>query len=456
MDPTTPAPKPKPKPTQTTSKGPAPPPPPPKVTSSGNHSSTGHASSPTSTSSSATSTSSGALGPSQSAQPNPTNTDKSGLSTPAIAGIAAAGGLIVLFILSILICKKRRSRQYAKRNFGHDPSRDPIDPNDMFPPDDKYNQSNSSPHSPPPPPPNNDSGFIAYPLAVRGADQQRDTKPGLIDSDQDPRNQHEYQHYGDHIQSHFNPESPQLGTHATAVNRAHILPPLSINQSSSNTGSPSPMSPSQRAQLNSQQQNNSQGSNSPRSPRSHLQQHPLDSRSGPDSFIINDMGNQFVLQNGNISPSRQIMDRGRDSVDQEGSVVQSDISYRQPPRKSQESSVIGMGGQHPSSQPGPYYGPPGSSSSQQRNVGPGPNNNGGSPYSSPRNGPTHHSPGPSLMQYQPQQSYQQYPPQAGPMYNPQQRPPYPGRGPARSPPPGGQRGPGYPQPNPNYRPHANY
>ncbi|KAG0000665.1 hypothetical protein BGZ79_005623 [Entomortierella chlamydospora] len=421
-----------------------------KVTSSATHSSTQHVSSSSSASTS-TISSSGTLGPSPSAQPESTNADKSGLSTPAIAGIAAAGGLIVLFILSIFICKKRRAHQYAKRDFGYDPNRDPIDPNDMFSPDNKYDQSNSSPHSRPPPP-HNGSEFVTYPLAVLGADQQRDTKPRLADSDQDPRNQYEHQHHGDHIQSHFNPESPDLRTHpvvGTPNSRAPTLPPLSTTQSSSNTGSSPPMSPSQRAKLNNQRQNNSQGSNSPRSPRSHLQQHPLDSRSEPESFVVNDMGNQFVLQNGNTSPSRQVMDRGRGGVDQEGSLRQPDISYRQLPMMNQESSVIGMGSQNPSPQPGPYYRPPGSPSIQQRNVGTGPNNIGGSPYSSPRNGPMHYSSGSPLMQYQ-------YPPQVGPMYSPQQRPPYPGGGPVRSPPLGAQRGPGYAQANPNYRPYTNY
>ncbi|KAF9915066.1 hypothetical protein BX616_006979 [Lobosporangium transversale] len=51
----------------------------------------------------------------------------------ATIGIATAGGLVVLFILSIFLCRKYRSYRYSKRDFSYDPSRDPINPNDVLP-----------------------------------------------------------------------------------------------------------------------------------------------------------------------------------------------------------------------------------------------------------------------------------------------------------------------------------
>ncbi|KAG0359821.1 hypothetical protein BG005_000092 [Podila minutissima] len=81
-----------------------------------------------------TSTSSSSVSPSSTAIPDEASSSKGGLSTPAIAGIAAAGALILLFAISVIFCKKRRSRIYANQKHTHDPSRDPINPLDVLPP----------------------------------------------------------------------------------------------------------------------------------------------------------------------------------------------------------------------------------------------------------------------------------------------------------------------------------
>ncbi|KAF9116932.1 hypothetical protein BGX27_008080 [Mortierella sp. AM989] len=427
MDPTSVAPKPKPKPTETTSKAPAPKPTTKPITTTSKRTS--------SSATTVTTVTSGTSSPSPLAQPE--IDAKGGLPTSAIAGIAA-GSLIILFILSVIICKKRRAHQYAKRNFGYDPSRDPIDPNEVYPSENKFSQIAPSTQD--------DSGFISYPLSVRGAD--RDTKPDLPDTNLNQRTQqNEYQHYEDHIQSHFSPESPQLANRGPVVSagvsssRAHPPAPLSTNQF---INSP-PMLPSQRAQFHGQQQN-SQGPMSPLSPRLHL---PLDTRSGQDTKVFNDMGNQFVLQSNNDSSGHQNMEHGRHN--QDGSIIQSELSYHKTPRKSQESSVVGVGGHNPSSQPGRYYNHSESPSTQQRGGRTG--HNGGSPYSSQHSGPSPLSPRSQPLQYQPQQQqqqqqYSQYP-SPGPVYNPQQHSSYPSEGPVRSP-PVGPRGPGYSEPNPNY------
>ncbi|KAI1315621.1 hypothetical protein EDD11_000573 [Mortierella claussenii] len=422
MDPpattTHPAPKPKPsKPKPTTAETTGPISGPPKHTSSTVPRSS-------SLNPSATSTT---LDPSPTSTPSPASS-QNGLTTPAIAGIAAAGGLIVLFILSVIICKKRRARQYAKRNHGYDPSRDPINPNDVLPLENKFDQRTQ-------PLGQGDSGIVAYPLAVRNSDQ--DTKNDLSLTGQSPRQQpaqqaghQEYQHYEDHIQSHFAPESPGLAHRGLVASagapgeRAQLPTPISTNSSPSldNPRSPPLMSPSQRAQ----QQYLVQGSMSSGSPRSHMQHQPrADTRPSQENMVVNDMGNQFILQSNN--------------------------------------SAYAPSGS----------GSPNSLGSQQRRGPPGPNNQ-GSPYSSPRQGPSHPSPRQQHMQYQPpqpypqqpipQQPYSQYPPQSRPIYGtgqspsmiPQQRPAYPGGGQMRSP-PMGPRGPGYaqvaPSPSANYSPY---
>ncbi|KAF9100975.1 hypothetical protein BGX29_006104 [Mortierella sp. GBA35] len=449
---TTVAPKPKPKPTTTagqTSTATAPPKKPSSVINSNSASSSISATTAT-------------ISPTAS----PDASSSGGLPVGAIAGIAAGGALILMFILSIFVCKKRRVRQYAARPSGHDPSRDPIDPNEVLPPENKYDQrtptlahnsaiagalgSNRSGNSR-----DNDSGFISYPLALRGVSED---KAREMARHQDPRTeqtqqalQQEYSHYEDHIQSHYAPESPDMKpaslrpgpdpasptTGGLSQNRAHPLPtPISTNNPSIDLSrnSPAPMSPSQRGfQQQQQQQQQYRQEPSPLSPRSRPQQqhqqqqgaYPLSPTSprGQGAVIVNDMGNEFVIQSSNNSR--------RDSFDQEGSVVQSELSYRRglPPRKSQESNLAGSGSQYPAAgipspmSLGPQRGGPGGRPGQGPPSGPGSN----STFSSPRQGPSgypsppvHPSQYPSSQhQYQPpplghqqqqqQQPYQQYP-----------------------------------------------
>ncbi|KAF8932176.1 hypothetical protein BGZ58_007195 [Dissophora ornata] len=402
----------------------------------------------TSTSASLPSSTSATLQPTATTAPD---TSKGGLATPAIIGIAAAGAVLLLFVLSIVICKKRRAYLYAKRDSGHDPSRDPINPNDVLPLETKYNQET----------PQDDSGFISFPLAALGAGNERGAKPSeqvpqprqqQTQQRQQTRNQ-DYQQYDDHIQSHFTPESPELGPRGSPGGprapggRTQIPTPISTALSMDSPRSPPLMSPSQRAQAIQQQQ----GAMSPRSPRlqqQQQQQSSMDARPRQDN-IVNDMGNQFVLHTNNNNNS---IERGRDSFDPEGSVVQSEQSYRRPPRKSQDSNVGGggmgggvMGGGYPP------YNPSGSPSPnalgpQQRGGGggrPGPNSN-GSPYSSPR---------PSNAQYQPQQPYPQQQPYSQQPYSPQpySQQPYPQHSPQFRPMYGGPSSPPvYPQQRPAY------
>ncbi|KAG0353806.1 hypothetical protein BC939DRAFT_480773 [Gamsiella multidivaricata] len=435
----------------------------------------------TATTGTATSTTTGTLGPSSTAAPGAST---GGLSTPAIAGIAV-GGLVVLFLLSIFLCKKRRAHMYAKRDYSHDPSRDPINPNDVFPLENKYDQRTL-----PPSEGHDDLDAITYPLTLRAGGN--DQRPGQTQQAQHTQQQ-DYPTYDEHIQSHFSPESPNLQPRGSPVGgppgapggQAHIPAPILINPLNDNP----PRSPNQQ---------NSPRVMSPLSPRSH-QQPP-----GPDSVFVNDMGNQFVLEdNGNNGRQNyndpnfgnninNSTERLRDSFD-DGSVVQSEHSYRRPPRKSQDSNV---GGGYPVHSPSaPYFnhgsGPasPNGPGPQQRGARPGPPNSNSSAYSSPRQGPSHPSPRPSHAQYQPPQPYspqQPYPQQPGYPQHPQQPRPMYGPGPASPPafaqqrpnnypvrsPPMGPRGPGgYPQggppgysqpspnfsqPSPNYRPRPNY
>ncbi|KAF9904512.1 hypothetical protein EC991_002620 [Linnemannia zychae] len=399
---------------------------------------------------------------SPSASPDAGSSSSGGLPVGAIAGIAAGGALILMFLVSIFVCKKRRARRYAARPDGHDPSRDPIDPNDVLPLDNKYDQrtptlshssaaavgaagafsSNRSGNSR-----DGDSGFISYPLALRGASE--DDKSRELAAYQDPRTQQtqraleqEYSHYEYHIQSHYEPESPEMRPASlrpgpgpasptkgpaqnninSNINRAqHIPTPISTSPSmelSRNT--PVSMSPSQR---NFQHQQQQQQESSPLSPRSRPA-HPLSSPSGPrgqDAVIVNDMGNEFVIQTSSNN-SRH------DSFEQDGSVVQSELSYRRgvPPRKSQDSNLGGGSAppsgslQYPASgTPSPIALGPQRGPGSGGRPGPGPGSN--STFSSPRQGPSGYSSPPVRpSQYQPQHQYQ--PPPQG--YQQQQQQPY--------------------------------
>ncbi|KAK3840966.1 MAG: hypothetical protein J3R72DRAFT_475850 [Linnemannia gamsii] len=401
--------------------------------------------------------------------PSPTpeadsSTAGGGLPVGAIAGIAAGGALILMFVVSIFVCKKRRARRYAARPDGHDSSRDPIDPSEVLPRDNKYDQrtpilthssaavggavgavgalsSSRSGNSR-----DGDSGFISYPLALRGASEE-DSKARELAAYQDPRTQQtqraleqEYSHYEDHIQSHFEPDSPQMSPASLRpgpgpasptkdlaqnninnnnINRAQHLPTPILTSNPSmelSRNTPAPMSPSQR---NFQQQQES----SPISPRSRPA-HPLSSPSGPrgqDAVIVNDMGNEFVMQSSNNSR--------RDSFEQDGSVVQSELSYRRgvPPRKSQESN-LGGGSAPPSGvlhypasgTPSPMaLGPQRGPGSGER---PGPGSN--STFSSPHQRPSGYPASPPVRpsQYQPQPQHQYQPPPQG--YQQQQQSSY--------------------------------
>ncbi|KAG9067583.1 hypothetical protein KI688_012368 [Linnemannia hyalina] len=467
MDPkpttTTPAAKPKPKPTTATTTAA-----PPKKTTT-----TAGAIAPGTLSVSTTPT----ISPSASASPDASSSSGAGgLPVAAIAGIAAGGAVILMFLISILVCKKRRSRRYASRPDGHDPSRDPIDPNDVLPFDNKYDQrtptlahssaaagaaagalSNSRGGTSR----DNDSGFISYPLALRGASEDEE-KVRELAAYQDPRTkqtqqalEQEYSHYDDHIQSHFAPESPEMtpaslrpgpgpgpASPTKSINngRAQHLPtPISTTNPSMelSRNTPAPMSPSQRGfQQNQQQQqpyNNNQES-LPISPRSRPS-HPLASPTGPRgqnspaAVIVNDMGNEFVMQSSNTNSLRE-------SFDQEGSVIQSELSYRRgiPPRKSQESNLGGgyaggASGQYPNAgTPSPMaLGPQrGLNSGGRPGPGPGPGQGPGSnsTFSSPRQGPSGYPTSPPVLpsQYPPQHQYQP-PPQQG--YQPQPYQQYP-------------------------------
>ncbi|KAF9929750.1 hypothetical protein BGZ67_006162 [Mortierella alpina] len=395
--------------------------------------------------------SSGTLSPTPSSEPD---SAQAGLSTPAIAGIGAAVGLILLFIISVFLCKRRRASVYAKRPDGYDPSRDPIDPNDVLPPDNKPSQRTPTALE-------SDSGFNAHPMATRGAEPSTNSPYPSAPSTQQP--QQDYEHYEDHIQSHFAHQSPELQTPtadalASSVLSSPVRPPpnISTTPSMESNAGPGPLSPSQRAQMNYQQPVSPR---SPRSPRSHPLQAPSsNSRPGPDAEIFNEMGNQFVLQGNGI-------EQGRGSYEQVGARAPSESSYRTgtaaPMQDAQRGNMRG-----PAPPPsGQYYSNSGSPSPTSLGSprGPRPGNSNSSAYSSPRQGPSQASPRLPHAQYQghhpyPQQASHQMPsngPGHSPHMYPQSQPPY--GAPIRSPPMGpGSRGPGYSQPSPNYPPSSNY
>ncbi|CAO3569478.1 unnamed protein product [Mortierella alpina] len=379
---------------------------------------------------------SGTPSPTPSSEPD---SAKAGLSTPAIAGIAAAAGLILLFIISVFLCKRRRASVYAKRPDGYDPSRDPINPNDVLPPDNKPSERALAA-------PQNEPGFNAYPMATRGAEPSA-TRP-------QPGQDHE--HYEDHIQSHFAHQSPEPQTPVAEALASSVLasparapPNISTNPPMDNSSGP--LSPSQRAQMNHQQPVSPR---SPRSPRSHPLQPPSsNSRPGPETEIFNEMGNQFVIE------------QGRDSYEQVGARAPSESSYRTgaatPMQDMQRGNTRGPA--PPAS--GQYYNNSGSPSPTALGSprGPRPGQSNSSAYSSPRQGPSQASPRLPHAQYQGHPPYPQQAPHqmssngAGysPRMYPQSQPPY--GAPIRSPPIGpGPRGPGYSQPSSNYPPASNY
>ncbi|KAG0049112.1 hypothetical protein BGZ83_006030 [Gryganskiella cystojenkinii] len=378
----------------------------------------------------------------QSISPTPTSpnngqdssSSSKALSTPAIAGIAAAGGVILLFIISVIICKRRRAERYARRDHEkHDPSRDPINPNDVLPPLVRKPQFE-------------DIDLAAYPLAVRvgggggvegGA--RAEGGPGLSHDQphslpSQPALHQVYPQYEEHVQSHFGGSDKsvlpvQVNGPVTGPGGAGFMPspnfshasmernrvaPSGESRGSSGSGTPggqAPMSPSQRAQQ------------SPRSPRSR----PGQGGGDLEPVMINDMGNQFVMQ---PSTPTSIHGSSRPSVDQEGSIVYSDHGHgqgqgqRRPvPRKSQDSNSgrVGGGGPgranpYPGPQQGSYSSPP---LEPQNRGGPGGNvSSRSSPHPRPfaQDGPVPASGQPHMhpqarpypqQQQQQQQQYQQ-------------------------------------------------
>ena len=352
---------------------------------------------------------------SPSVTPIPDSSSSKALSTPAIAGIAAAGGLLLLFIVSVIFCKRRRAQRYAKRDHDkHDPSRDPINPNDVLPPlpvERKFDTIVL------------DDDSTAYPMVTRlSGNNGNGNREGPA-----------YPQYEEHIQSHF--QDADRNAHPGRAEGSN-----SMERNRIHGGVVAPMSPSQRAQQQQQQQaGNMSPRSTPRSPRSQ------------SSAVVNDMGTQFVMQSSSSNPGSH-----RPSVDQEGgSVIGSDQGHRgrQPPR-----SQDGRGGPRNNSggpinnNGGPGYG-----------YGPGPGGLG--PYSgSPPVGPQRGGPGSPGQPYQPpyQQPYQHQPnqqqQQSRPYPQQQQQQPYPQQvynGP-RSPP----MGPGGPRrdnsPGPGHQPRTQY
>ncbi|KAK3811785.1 MAG: hypothetical protein J3Q66DRAFT_348432 [Benniella sp.] len=396
---------------------------------------------------------SGSIEASPTSQPNNNSSSNSSKGFPisATAGIAAAAGLIVLLIFTIVCCRMRRARSYSKRDFGHDPSRDPINPNDVLPPLEKNPE-----------------------MMEQGLRTQQPLENA-------------YQASNNHIQPPFASQGPETANRGPPAGMSAQTGPAPIltNMPMDGPRSPSRMSPSQRAQANFQQQaDNGQDAMMYRTPRARQQQQPSEAQ--PGAGAVNGMGNQPLLRSDTIGSDIG----GQSNVDStdrlnDGSDVQSELSYRQPPVRNQESRT----GNPPSSPSSSTSGPSSPNANgpmpQQHGSQPRPFNN-ASPYSSPRQAPSHPSPRqapsypsprqasprPNQMPYQlphPQQPYSQQPyqpynshsPQARPMYGPgpsspgypQQRPPYSG-GSIRS--PVSPRGQGYPQSSPNFRPRPAY
>ncbi|GJJ73288.1 hypothetical protein EMPS_05646 [Entomortierella parvispora] len=344
------------------------------------------------------------ISPSAAPSPAHKSTSSGGLSTPAIAGIAAAGGLIILFIISVLICKRRRAQRYARRDHNkHDPSRDPINPNDVLPPLPAERKFESIPL---------DESFNAYPLAARfGGDNDngnRSREGPLRPSPSQQALHQDYPDYEEHIQSRFessdrNAHPGQIETQGGSGNggvgsvTSPTLSNTSMEKSRIHGGAVAPMSPSQRAQRHS--------GNTPRSPRS--------PRSQPDT-VVNDMGNQFVIQSSNSNPGSH-----RPSVDQDGSVVGSDQGYRSRPTPRNQDPNGGRRG--PGNNEGPGYGHGPGPYAGSPPVGPLRGGPGSPPVGPLRGGPG--SSGSPVSQHSQQQPYPQQPYPQQPY--PQQQQPYP-------------------------------
>ncbi|KAF9581170.1 hypothetical protein BGW38_001918 [Lunasporangiospora selenospora] len=430
---------------------------------------------------------------SSSLSPSPTvsagASTSSGLSTPAIAGIAAAGGLILFFILSVILCKRRRRRIYENRpDASNDRSRDPINPNDVLPPENKYNQRT-------PPLPDGDSGFISYPLALRSGGAGGEDKFDDIALHADPRTEQtrqtleqQYQHYDEQTQSRFVPENPIRTNPAATASAPPLFDPVAVDNQghplhvapsptaaitvnpavapSAASEADTPLSPSQRAQRHRQQRQQPQQQplqpEQTQSPSQHPVQHMAEKE---NPMIINDMGNEFVIQTGSSnhsSPHHRPLDHRPRNSSEEGSVAQSELSYLRPsgqptsprgpgPRNYSPSqplshaspSVYSTGSNTSSQQPlnirtgsgtphvypesvlsddGARYSPstgPRRSASRP-NLGSGPAPNPGSPYQSPRQGPSY--PAQSTPLHGPSSYPAQNSPRQGPTFPAQNSP----------------------------------
>ncbi|KAG0236026.1 hypothetical protein BGX31_004085 [Mortierella sp. GBA43] len=143
--------------------------------------------------------------------PSTSSNSSKGSTNTTIIAVGSIVGAIVLFILAVFLCKKRRSHLYAKRDFGYDPSRDPINPNDVLPAETKLRQEMLS---------QEDSGFRSSPILLPGANQN--ASPGSRSMDTRMQ-QREYQPHNNQMPPRL-PEIPEIGQQGLPAVAGHAQP----------------------------------------------------------------------------------------------------------------------------------------------------------------------------------------------------------------------------------------
>ncbi|KAI8347163.1 hypothetical protein B0O80DRAFT_502951 [Mortierella sp. GBAus27b] len=166
-----------------------------------------------------------------------------------------------------------------------------------------------------------DSGFKSSPILLPGPNQN--ASPGSRSMDTRMQ-QREYQPHNNQMPPRL-PEIPEIGQQGLPAVAGHAQPgppPILTNIPMEGSRS-SLMSSSQRAENNNQQP--SGYGQDYRTPRVNQHQLLSEGRPVPDRAIVNDMGNQFVLQSNNNGP-------GSDGA-------QSERSYRHSPARSRPRSA---------------------------------------------------------------------------------------------------------------------
>ncbi|KAF9973183.1 hypothetical protein BGZ73_003593 [Actinomortierella ambigua] len=166
---------------------------------------------------------------------------KSGLSTAAMAGIGAGAAALLLVIVGCLVTSFRRKNAYRKRKEaagGHDPSRDPVNPFDVYPLENKnkYDQRSKE---------DSHDNSISSPLAL-GSDfspYENQRNKGAEEAAREAQSRMFDQIYQEQIQSIYGGEVPMAPTRAARSSRMprHVTAPRSNMVSPDARGSTLPV-----------------------------------------------------------------------------------------------------------------------------------------------------------------------------------------------------------------------